>query len=174
MENWERKGFTFFRSFYDQICLLPKEKQLEAYRAIVNYGLNGIEYSGNDTEIALMMCIDQHVLLTGYKRYLAGRSGGAPKGNQNALKEREEERELEREREKKRKEGDSLFLVDYGNSKNKQIQPNSNKNNQIQANNGLPKVTESNLRSPNADDPDLEDWEKNLIIDELGIIHARP
>lgn len=39
-----RRGqFTFYASFYEAVSGLPKSRQLETYRAIVEYALNGTE-----------------------------------------------------------------------------------------------------------------------------------
>lgn len=40
----ERKYFTFYRSFYDQICECPdKDARLEMYEVMLDYLLNGVE-----------------------------------------------------------------------------------------------------------------------------------
>ena len=43
----ERSSFTFYRSFFKAIESLPKSKQLEVYRAVVRFGLDG-----EDSELA--------------------------------------------------------------------------------------------------------------------------
>ena len=41
----KRGQFTFYASFYQALCTLPKSRQLEAYQAIVQYALYGVEPS---------------------------------------------------------------------------------------------------------------------------------
>lgn len=40
---YSRKQFTFYRSYYDSICRLPKMKQLMMFHAICGYAMDGIE-----------------------------------------------------------------------------------------------------------------------------------
>lgn len=42
-EVLRRGQFTFYSSFYEAVNGLPKSRQLETYRAIVEYALNGTE-----------------------------------------------------------------------------------------------------------------------------------
>lgn len=44
----ERKGFIFYKSFYEAIRNIPKESQLEAYNAIFEYAFNGTESEATD------------------------------------------------------------------------------------------------------------------------------
>ena len=37
----KKEKFTFRRSYFESIEEMPKEKQLEIYRAVANYALNG-------------------------------------------------------------------------------------------------------------------------------------
>ncbi len=39
----ERKQFTFYRSYWEALCTLPKKDRLAAYEAIVTYALSGEE-----------------------------------------------------------------------------------------------------------------------------------
>lgn len=38
-----RSQFTFYASFFEAVDRLPRSRQLETYRAIVDYALNGTE-----------------------------------------------------------------------------------------------------------------------------------
>ena len=40
-KDMKRESILFYRSFYEAICGLPKDIQLEIYNAIMEYGLNG-------------------------------------------------------------------------------------------------------------------------------------
>lgn len=44
-EGFRRGQFTFYASFFEAIENLPKSRQLEAYRAVIGYALNGTEPS---------------------------------------------------------------------------------------------------------------------------------
>ncbi|MBQ1410272.1 MAG: hypothetical protein IIY94_03205 [Oscillospiraceae bacterium] len=37
----QRNQFTFYRSYYEAVLLLPKSRQLEALQAIIQYALDG-------------------------------------------------------------------------------------------------------------------------------------
>jgi hypothetical protein len=36
----KRESFIFYRSFYESIQFLPEENQINAYKMIIDYGLN--------------------------------------------------------------------------------------------------------------------------------------
>jgi hypothetical protein len=80
-----REGFVFYRSFYDAICELDERTQLILFRAIVDYGLDGVlpDLEGVAKAIFLMA---KPQIDANYRRYENGKKGGAPKGNQNARK----------------------------------------------------------------------------------------
>ena len=42
-EELRRGQFTFYASFFEAVDRLPRSRQLETYRAIVQYALNGTE-----------------------------------------------------------------------------------------------------------------------------------
>lgn len=71
----ERLSFTFYRSFYEAIEDLPKSKQLEVYRAIMRFGLDG-----EDTELAgvsaAVFKIIRPILEKNLKKFKNGCKGG--------------------------------------------------------------------------------------------------
>ena len=86
----ERKSFVFYRSFYDGIMDLPKGKQLEFFKAICRYGLDGEEPDLTGAEMAFFRQVVA-VLEGNNKKFIDGQKGGAPKGNQNAKKNKEKQ-----------------------------------------------------------------------------------
>ena len=81
----ERNSFIFYRSFYEAINDLPKENQLEIYKAICELSLNfkDIELSGISKTIFKLI---RPQLDANNTKYFNGKKGGPPKGNQNATK----------------------------------------------------------------------------------------
>ena len=80
-----RDSFVFYRSFYEAIEDLDIETQWLIFKAIVEYGLDGVlpEIDGVAKAVFLMA---KPQLDANYRRYANGKKGGAPKGNQNARK----------------------------------------------------------------------------------------
>ena len=159
--EWERKSFVFYKTFRDQIDVLPAEDQLEAYKAITDYGFRGIEYTGNNALIKLIMCGAQPAIFTNYKKFIGGKTGGAPQGNQNARK-RPDENANENENEN-----------GLGCSRLFDVQPT---NNLKQPTNNLKQPT-NNLKQPKTtyEEPegDIYDFARSIgcKVDEHGIIY---
>ena len=87
----ERESMVFYRSFYEAIVDLPDVELAQAFRAIAEYGLNGIETECSGTaRVALMMAKPQ--IDKNNKRYLNGIKGGRP--TDKTEKEQEELRKL--------------------------------------------------------------------------------
>lgn len=84
-----RKGFIFYKSFYDSIKELDPKDQAQIYNAIFEYQFNNtiIELNGVCKSIFTLI-IPQ--LDANNNRYENGCKGGAPKGNQNARKNNQE------------------------------------------------------------------------------------
>ena len=76
----KRDSMVFYRSFYEAIVNLPDVELAQAFRAIAEYGLNGIETECSGTaRVALMMAkpqIDKNNM-----RYANGCKGGRPTEN---------------------------------------------------------------------------------------------
>jgi len=85
-KNEKQRGyFPFFRSIQDAISDLDDVSQLEMYRAVVRYGLDGIEPELTGFSSTLWKVIFPN-LRNSRKQYENGLKGGAPKGNANARK----------------------------------------------------------------------------------------
>lgn len=89
-----RDSFVMFKNFVEAINALPEEYQLETYKAVMAYGLNG-EMPQNLSSVANAMLISfSKGMENSIARYTAsvenGKKGGAPKGNQNARKDTEQ------------------------------------------------------------------------------------
>ena len=85
MDN-ERKGFVFYRSFYDAITDkdvgLTKTEQLDIFIAISEYCLLGVvpELTGRSKAMWILI---KPQLDANNNRYENGKKGGAPEGTQN-------------------------------------------------------------------------------------------
>lgn len=85
----ERESMVFYRSFYEAIAELPDEELAKAFRAIAEYGLNGVEVEcGGSAKVALKMAKPQ--IDKNNARYKNGQSGGKktaePNPNQTVTK----------------------------------------------------------------------------------------
>ena len=82
----QRDSFVFYRSFYEAIESLPKSKQLEVYRAIAAYALNGEEPKISGVSLSIFK-ISRPTLDKNLKKYENGCKGaksgflGAQYGN---------------------------------------------------------------------------------------------
>lgn len=85
----QREAFSFFRSFRDTVEYADESEQLELYKAIVDYGLDGIEPNIETFSRLGQMCWTaiKPNIRSGFARFLNGCCGGAPNGNQNARKQ---------------------------------------------------------------------------------------
>ena len=86
MEKKPRESFVFYRSFYDAINKCPADSRLVLYEAITRYALDGIEPRFEGI-LDLVWTLVKPQLDANWKRYLNGFKGGAPVGNQNAVKQ---------------------------------------------------------------------------------------
>lgn len=82
-----RESFVFYRSFYEAVEDLDMETQWAIFKAIIEYGLDGVlpELNGVARAVFLMA---KPQLDANYRRYLNGKKGGAPKGSHNNPKGR--------------------------------------------------------------------------------------
>ena len=115
MENVE--SFVFYRSFYESIKMIEdNEIKNELYNAICEYALNGVEIEvSNKTKPFFILIKPQ--LDANYERMVNSKKGGAPKGNQNAKKEKQPKVDS-----KKQPKQPMVVL------ENQQKQPNKNNN----------------------------------------------
>lgn len=81
----ERESFIFYKSFYNSIKELDPQDQVQIYNAIFKFQFENelVELKGIAKSIFTLI-IPQ--LEANNKRYKNGCKGGAPKGNQNAIK----------------------------------------------------------------------------------------
>lgn len=103
MSNQEtpcRESFVFYRSFYESIKRLPERAQLSLFHAVVEYGLNQVapDFTGISQQpfVEAIFAGIRPQLDANHKRFLNGckggeygKMGGAPKGNQNARKDKQ-------------------------------------------------------------------------------------
>ena len=100
-----RESVVFYRSFAEAIKALPKEEQLKALWAVINYGLDGVipEEHGVHTAIFLMA---KPQIDANNKRYQNGTKGGRPvtkeEPNQNQDKTKAEPKEKDNVKEKEK------------------------------------------------------------------------
>ena len=90
-----RKQFTFYKSFHDAIQLIPgKAQRANAYDAICDYGLYGIEpdWDNMDSRVRLALTVCIPVLASGRQKAQAGQKGGsAPRGQDSYTPKAQEE-----------------------------------------------------------------------------------
>lgn len=75
-----RESMVFYQSFAKAIKLMPKDKQLDALWAIIDYGLDGTE-PDPETDVYTMMVFEmaKPQIDSNVKRKVNGSSGGRPK-----------------------------------------------------------------------------------------------
>lgn len=84
-----REKITFFRSYYSAIKRLPKEKQVEAYEAILDYALDGVESSEDPFICAMLELMKPNIDRSNELSDSAssrGKQGGRPKANESCGK----------------------------------------------------------------------------------------
>lgn len=84
-----REKITFFRSYYSAIKRLPKEKQVEAYEAILGYALDGVESSEDPFICAMLELMKPNIDRSNDLSDSAssrGKQGGRPKANESCAK----------------------------------------------------------------------------------------
>ena len=113
-----RKQFTFYRSFYDAVCDLPKKDRLGVYEAIITYALDnkdpGLLSGVQKTAFTLV----KPVLDASWKKAAAGKQGGSkPKAKSKqteSKREKEEETEKENENEIETETEDECLPAGFG------------------------------------------------------------
>lgn len=122
----KRGQYTFYRSFWEAIKVLPKKDRLPIYEAITEYALDGTVPAGLTQSQSAFFSLVKPNLDAARKKAANGKQGGSkPKANgkQNASeKEREKENEIEIEGEKEKEQSASgtddlldCFLENYPN-----------------------------------------------------------
>ena len=110
----ERDSFVFYSSFLKAIRTIKKRDiQAELALAIIEYGVTG-ETAECGEMVSMAMELIKPQLEANNQKYINGLKGGAPKGNQNAKKEKEQPKNNQKTTEEQ--------------PKNTQKQPNDNVN----------------------------------------------
>ena len=110
----ERDSFVFYSSFLKAIRAIKKRDiQAELALAIIEYGITG-ETTECGEMVSMAMELIKPQLEANNQKYINGLKGGAPKGNQNAKKEKEQPKNNQKTTEEQ--------------PKNNQKQPNDNVN----------------------------------------------
>lgn len=84
MSKTKKESFIFYKSFYDAIENIEDITiKAEAYKAIINYALNGTGPKTNNTTIKIIVAMAKPQILATDKRYYTsvenGKKGGRPK-----------------------------------------------------------------------------------------------
>lgn len=91
----ERDGFVFYRSFAEAINDIGDPTiELNLYKAVVEYGLNGDHAPLTGIESAVMRLIRPQIDANA-RRYENGKRGGRPKANQEETEEKPKENQTE-------------------------------------------------------------------------------
>lgn len=96
-----RKYFTFYRSFFEAIEKCEEADQLALFRAIAEFGLNGVEPNFGNPMLDLVWTLIRPNLDASWSKYVNGKKGGCPLGtrkptmvgNKNASKQNQNETE---------------------------------------------------------------------------------
>ena len=99
----ERGQFTFYRSFWDAIQILPQKDQLPLLKAVISYALDGEEISGLSPHQRASFLLIKPTLDSSRKKAANGKQGGSkPKANASKPKANASEKEGEIEKEKEK------------------------------------------------------------------------
>lgn len=99
----ERDSFVFYRSFFEAIEHLETMEQLEVYRAISDYSLNGNEPQLEGAALAIWILIKPQ-LDANWRKYENGKNGGRRKQEESKLKPNRKQTETKEETKEKQEE----------------------------------------------------------------------
>lgn len=85
----ERDSFIFYRSFYEAIKEVPDEEQLQIYKSITEYALNGNEIDNKGISKAIFTLIKPQ-LDANLKRYMNGKQPKQNKSKQEAKRKQKQ------------------------------------------------------------------------------------
>lgn len=131
----ERKGFTFYRSYYEAISLLPVEDQLTVYKAIMEYSLNGSTPKTEEMSLCAQLLIMAFMpnLEANNRRYLNGTRGGearkanpTPKENHPEIPTDVTTKQTESKAEAKPKQVESKRKANENENENDNVNDNEN------------------------------------------------
>lgn len=74
----ERKGFVFYRSFFDAAQDLDPLQRLEFYDAVIQYGLDGVVDDSLSPVVKIMMKMAIPQIDINNEKYQSGTKGGRP------------------------------------------------------------------------------------------------
>ena len=83
----QRKSFVFYRSFFEGVMCLPKNRRLPFLEAICRYGLDGEEPELAGADLAFFKQV-QAVLDDNNERFKNGKKGGRPKEKKPVVSEK--------------------------------------------------------------------------------------
>ena len=97
---FQRKQFTFYRSYYEALLKLPQEQRMGAYEALIRYALDGVAPEGLDAMQEMAFMLIRPTLDSGRKMAKGGtKSKTAKRSDKGREKEKEGEEEIEKENE---------------------------------------------------------------------------
>ena len=112
----KRKQFTFYRSYYEALALLPEPLQLDALKAVINYALDGLSPEDLDPLQKAIFILVQPTLDTGRSKAGAGKQGGSkPKATKKQTESKKKANgkqtasEIENEKEKEKEVEDECL-----------------------------------------------------------------
>ena len=126
----ERKGFVYYKSFYESMKRLPDDEHFAMYKAVCEYALYGAEPCIEDVHMCIVFDLTREQIDANNRRYENGKKGGAPAGNKNAQKgeaqpkttknnqkqPKEEDKEEEKEAEKGKEKETDIVQTPAGRS----------------------------------------------------------
>lgn len=178
MENLtdaNRNSFVFYRSYSDALSRLKDfKKKYELLMAIIEYGLDMREPEFDEDMLALAWVLIKPTMDANHKNYLNGRKGGAPVGNQNAVKKGSKNNTKTTQKQPKTTENNQKQGNDNDNDNaNANVNANANANANVNANHYKEKeLKEKERREPHeengtifyplaeGDEYDDEGWEE--------------
>lgn len=95
----ERNQFTFYKSYWDAIRLLPKKERAPVLEAVIAYALDETEPEGLSGVATSIFTLIRPTLDSGRRRAAAGKQGGSKTKANDKQSESEKEKEGEREEE---------------------------------------------------------------------------
>jgi hypothetical protein len=98
----ERKQFTFYRSYFEALSKLPRERRLSALEAVIAYALDGVEPEGLDDMQTMAFLLIRPTLDAGRKMAAGGAKSKVKQRSEKGMakegeKEKENENEIENE-----------------------------------------------------------------------------
>lgn len=149
------ESFIFYESYYEAIKLLPKEEKADAYEAIAEYSLTGIEPANLQSMAKVIFTMAKPQIDANNKRRLNGSSGGRPKKETDGYQE-EKPMVIENEKNKKplvleKDETKKPLVMKNESEKKPNVNVNVNVNDNVNKKNKTKKII--------FDEIENDDWE---------------